>query len=308
MTRIPPRRRAPSPRTREFFSVDRAPGRQILDLRGLGLDPVRLLGRYRYTSAHDELAPHSHGEMIEICFLESGRQTYEVGGRTYSMAGGDVFVTFPGERHGSGPHPEARGVLYWLLLSVPAARRSLLGLPRAEGRAVLQRLLDPPRRHFRGGERLRAGLRAVFDMHAAFGDPLRRTALRILLLRILLDVIAGARRRRPSFTSAHVRTAQRHIDDHIEEPLPLGDLAAHVGLSLPRLKSKFRREIGIPPADYIARRRIERAARLLFETQRPVTDIALALGFSSSQYFATVFKRYTRCTPREARRSRVYLS
>jgi AraC-like DNA-binding protein len=60
-------------------------------------------------------------------------------------------------------------------------------------------------------------------------------------------------------------------------------------------------------ADYTTRCRVEQAAKLLHETKRSVTDIAMDLGFSSSQYFATVFKPYTRCSPRTARRSRVFL-
>jgi AraC-like DNA-binding protein len=50
------------------------------------------------------------------------------------------------------------------------------------------------------------------------------------------------------------------------------------------------------------RARVVRAEQLLRETERPITHIAHDLGFSSSQYFATVMKRYTRLSPSALRR------
>ena len=262
---------------------------------------MRLLGRYHYAQARHELAAHSHGEMLEICYLESGRQTYAVKGREFPLVGGDVFMTFPGERHGTGQHPETRGVLYWLLISVPAARRSFLNLPRSEGRQLLRRLLQVPRRSFHGQSTLQPTLRTIFETHADVRNPLRTVNLRNLLLRFLLDVVASAYESQPAAHSAQIRAAMDHVEANLEEPLALSELARRVNLSLPRLKSKFKQEVGIPPADYIIRRRIERAAQLLYETDETITDIAMRLGFSSSQYFATVFKRYTLHSPREAR-------
>ncbi len=58
----------------------------------------------------------------------------------------------------------------------------------------------------------------------------------------------------------------------------------------------------MPPGEFILRCKVEHARRLLAEEASPITEIAFRLGFSSSQYFATVFKRYTNMTPREARR------
>jgi transcriptional regulator GlxA family with amidase domain len=98
-----------------------------------------------------------------------------------------------------------------------------------------------------------------------------------------------------------------YVEANMEQPLPLVELAQHVGLSLPRLKSKFKQEVGVAPGDYIARRRIQRAAQLLNETNDSVTEIAMRLGFSSSQYFATVFKRYTLHSPKSARAMKLNL-
>ncbi|HEY3377167.1 MAG TPA: helix-turn-helix transcriptional regulator, partial [Armatimonadota bacterium] len=74
--------------------------------------------------------------------------------------------------------------------------------------------------------------------------------------------------------------------------LPLDTLAELLNLSTSRFKAKFKLEVGIPPAEYIMRRRLDRAKTLLC-AGHSVTTTAYALGFPSSQYFATAFKRYT---------------
>ena len=84
----------------------------------------------------------------------------------------------------------------------------------------------------------------------------------------------------------------------------LREAALVAGLSLPRFKARFKNEVGIPPAEYLQRYRIERAEHGLANSTRSVTEIAFELGFCSSQYFATVFRRYTRLSPTQYRAAR----
>jgi hypothetical protein len=88
-----------------------------------------------------------------------------------------------------------------------------------------------------------------------------------------------------------------HIEHHIEEPLPVERLARESGLSVSRFKSRFRAESGFPPAEFVLRRRIERASRLLSSSHGTVLEVALQSGFTSSQYFASAFRRVTGMTP-----------
>jgi AraC-like DNA-binding protein len=57
--------------------------------------------------------------------------------------------------------------------------------------------------------------------------------------------------------------------------------------------------MGIAPHEFILRCKVETAKKFLRDQNRNVTDTAMELGFSSSQYFATVFKRFTQQTPLE---------
>jgi AraC-like DNA-binding protein len=87
----------------------------------------------------------------------------------------------------------------------------------------------------------------------------------------------------------------QHIENHLEDPVHVPRLAEVARLSESRFKTRFKRELGVPPAEFWLRQKIEKATLLL--KSKSVTEVAHELGFSSSQYFATVFKRYTLCSP-----------
>ena len=77
-------------------------------------------------------------------------------------------------------------------------------------------------------------------------------------------------------------------------------LAEIAGLSPSRFKASFKEEFGVPPAEYALRARVVEAHRRLSKPDATVIRVAFDLGFSFSQYFASVFRRFTNFTPREA--------
>lgn len=98
-----------------------------------------------------------------------------------------------------------------------------------------------------------------------------------------------------------ISRAISYLRKNLNEHLDLTDLARISGYSLSRFKSKFRNETGITPGEYISLQKIEHAKHQLLETNISITEIAYSLGFSSSNYFSTVFKKYSDSTPREYR-------
>jgi len=274
--------------------------RRILDFRPLGFRDVAVLGRYRYAAAHEPLPEHTHGNMLEICYLESGAQVYTIGDERFELTGGDLFLTLPDETHGTGDLPENKGVLFWMLLHLPSRGR-FLSLAPSEARLLLDQLLHPPSRQFRGGRPAKQTLHEIFDVYDRDDDPLRVVHLRNLFLRFLLGVIeaSGAAAPRPSRTMCEV---QEFIDQNLDVMLSIRQLAQLAGMSQSRFKARFKSEVGIPPADYVMRQKIDHAKQLLRDHHK-VTAVAMQLGFTTSQYFATVFKRYTGKSPTEFRRS-----
>jgi len=106
----------------------------------------------------------------------------------------------------------------------------------------------------------------------------------------------------------HVRTQRKYIETvdsflegHIDFMGPVEQLFELMGVSRSHGYEIFHEAFGITPKDYILRKKIMLAKKLLLAGD-DITDIAFSLGFSSSQNFATVFKKFTCLTPSQFRR------
>src|ERR1044071_4911377 len=89
----------------------------------------------------------------------------------------------------------------------------------------------------------------------------------------------------------HLLRAKDLADARYFEPLNVSDLARAAGLSPAHFSREFRRTFGESPHAYLLTRRLERAAALLRNTDRSVTDICFAVGLRSVGSFTTSFTR-----------------
>ncbi len=92
-----------------------------------------------------------------------------------------------------------------------------------------------------------------------------------------------------------------YIESHLEQKIGLEALAAMAELSTYHFARAFHQSMGIPPHGYILSRRLEKAGRMLRETQLPLSEIAVATGFSDQSHLARHFRRRTGMSPRVAR-------
>ena len=91
------------------------------------------------------------------------------------------------------------------------------------------------------------------------------------------------------------------LEHHFAENVRMDRLVAYMGYSRSRLFDLFRKHTGLSPADYLARYRIRTARKMLETTDRKVSDVARACGFSTPQYFNAAFRRLTGLAPSEWR-------
>lgn len=271
-------------------------------MRRVGVPNLLMLGRYNYTSARRGLATHAHRQAMEICFLVKGRQTYRVDGRDYSLRGGDVFITFPDERHSTGGSPEEKGVLYWMILQMPGRGESFLGLPPTQARPLVRELLRLKARHFRGAWDMKELLDEMTVAYHRRTSPLRAAVIANRVAAFLLRVIECACTAPARPSTQRLRDVLGYMEQHLTEPITIPTLATQAGLSVSRFKSRFKEETGVPPVEYILRAKVEEAKRRLARGDTTVTETAFALGFPTSQYFATVFKRFTGQRPSAQRK------
>ncbi|MEM6820454.1 MAG: AraC family transcriptional regulator [Verrucomicrobiota bacterium] len=98
--------------------------------------------------------------------------------------------------------------------------------------------------------------------------------------------------------------ARELIEQNLGHVWKLEELAAICGISIPHLIDVFKKEYGQTPKQYLITKRLEEAWRRLSMSDQSITDIALELGFSSSQHFSANFYRYYTRTPSQVRRKK----
>src|SRR5262245_17056806 len=94
-----------------------------------------------------------------------------------------------------------------------------------------------------------------------------------------------------------------HINEHLQDQLSLLELSRLANLSPHRFATAFRASVGKPPHRYVIERRIDCARDLLRWCDKPISEIAYAVGFSSQSHLTTNFRRTTGVTPRQFRQS-----
>jgi AraC family transcriptional regulator len=86
-----------------------------------------------------------------------------------------------------------------------------------------------------------------------------------------------------------------------EHTVALGAVAEEVHMSYFHFSRAFKQSTGVSPNVYMIEQRIERAKKLLTETDRPIAEIALRVGFASQSHFTTTFRRLAWATPKSFR-------
>jgi len=106
---------------------------------------------------------------------------------------------------------------------------------------------------------------------------------------------------RGGLSPAVTRRVCDYIEGHLDEKIRLDGLAALARLSTDHFARAFHQSVGVPPHTYLLRRRLEQVEHMLRETRAPLSEIALATGFSDQSHLARHFRRWAGVSPRQAR-------
>lgn len=97
--------------------------------------------------------------------------------------------------------------------------------------------------------------------------------------------------------------AAHWIESRLHEAVDLERAAGELGLSPFHFLRLFSGVLGVTPHQYLVRARLRRAARLLADPQRPITDVALEVGFADLSNFIRTFRRAAGVSPSAFRRA-----
>jgi AraC-like DNA-binding protein/mannose-6-phosphate isomerase-like protein (cupin superfamily) len=250
---------------------------------------------------------HFH-DGFEILFVLEGATAYEFkSGETVELHGGEFLVVPPHIVH-RGKHDVRSPSRICGLALTPKVE--LAGKNTTFTHANLIHLSRSLKQSAMVVHPLSAALRGIIqrlmgEADAYWNQPddaVGHATLRTLICDAILEAVRQIQS--PSRKPDHiVAAAKAYLNQHYLEPLSVAKLGAFLGYSRSRTFELFKSQTGLTPKDYLVRVRVEKAEELLRQTRRSIIDIAHSVGFNSSQYFSTVFRRYTGQTPAEFRQN-----
>lgn len=252
------------------------------------------VGQSRQVVARGGMLPH-HELYYEIHLVLEGTVTWWVGDEIHTLPSGSVYVTKPGEPHGSVKNLVQPSELTWV--QVDAA---LLA-----DESVRMELAQLRKRTWLGANALVGYVEALL---AEIRRPQRDSGrlveayLRLFLVQLLRQ---QEQSRSELVFPPRLAALLRFVGERLTAvpPLTIDDLCQQSSLSRSRVFQLFEQHLGQSPVSYINSQRIELAKEQLRGSEKPITEIGLELGYSSSQHFATAFKRITGLSPSAYRQS-----
>lgn len=99
-----------------------------------------------------------------------------------------------------------------------------------------------------------------------------------------------------------IRESMNFIHQNLNNNISVADIAGSVGLHEVRFREIFRKQTGMTPLCYLKQARLERVSELLIKTLKPLSEIAVLTGFSTSSYLCSSFRVYSGQSPETYRR------
>lgn len=248
---------------------------------------------------------HSH-PFYEILLLSEGATAYEFrNGATAELSGGQFLIIPPNIVHRGLNELRKPGSLSGVMIApqmsnatlhTPFSFTDLVWMQQSLDRAAYTPLKMSPQ--------LRALIKSLPVEIAAFNptSPACILRMRLVVCQIVFEVVTHLTGSSAVIPATVVDHAIRFMHENLDSPTSIDKIAKAVGCSRARLFEVFKETTGLTPNDYWQRVRVERAYQQLLTTRDSITKIAMDCGFTTSQYFCTVFRKYWGISPRDCRK------
>ena len=233
-----------------------------------------------------------------VSYVRSGSFGYRTRGEAFELVAGAVLVGCPGDEY-TCTHDHHDGGDECLSFHLTPELVESIGGARKSRRDVWRTGALPPL----------AELAVVGEMAQAVVEgrsDLGLDEVGLWFAARFVEVVRGRDQGAPSAGASDRRRAVEAalwIDMHSGETVDLDRAADAASLSPFHFLRVFSRVLGVTPHQYLVRSRLRRAARLLADTEHPVTDVAYDVGFGDLSNFVRTFHRAAGVSPRRFRQA-----
>lgn len=273
-----------------------------------GVPEIAYFGFVQFRNAVATTDSWGDHDGMELVFVRSGEACWEYPDhRLFRVSGGHGVLFPPSHQHRivNGVYTPCQ--LLWIEFRPREAAMQEARLLPPDEIAALYDLARLPTAPVRLSESLVRNLVALggllTDENVLLGSRMLTAEIRAKLYALLIDfwkVRATGRNGRA--VSQVVRQAEQILRNELDSDDDIVTLSGRVGCGKSQLYQMFKEEVGMAPNDYRQRLRIKRSCEQLAHSDAHITEIAMQMGYSSSQYFSRVFRKYIGVTPKSYRR------
>ena len=250
-----------------------------------------------FISRGDAMHPTRIIDSHELIFVIQGCLDMWEDGETFHLVEGDVLHLFPGRKHGSTKVMPPDLKFYWIHFDIEDTALNahmddsdtlnpVTTLPH------VVKLIRP--------EALERLFRIFINEQET--GTLRPISANLLTMLMILEVAQQTGGNSDSHDLNAVATwAHSYIRMNFDRPITASKVARAVGYNVDYLGRIYRQTYGCTLTEAIHRRRIQKAAEFLLNSNLNVSQIALNCGFNDPDYFRRIFKRYMKISPRDYR-------
>jgi AraC family L-rhamnose operon regulatory protein RhaS len=254
-------------------------------------------------------------EGIELTYVARGKVAFAVDLTEFPLSHGHLTITRPWQLHRVGDPSIAANRLHWIILDLKVRRPHqpwvwpkwimLNDKDLEELTRILQHNEHPVWRADARIERCFESMAFAVDQSTS---GLEESLLRVRINELFVEVLRLLRKQNLKLDES-LSSRRRSVElflgslaNHIDRPWTLDLMAEQCGLGRSRFSHYCHEITNMSPSEFLNFCRIERAREMMVSnTKASITEIAIECGFSSSQYFATVFRKHTRSSPLEFR-------
>lgn len=247
---------------------------------------------YRFVKIQKTLdfEPHIHNE-VEIVFLTEGSSVIHCGTKERTLQPGELFIAFPNQIHSYENSKDSRGYLLIIPLKPHLSAYSGVLLSKEPKEPVIS---------LKGadGQTLRTLLELAYADKDKASDAVMHSYFALIMGKLLErlqleDAASGA--------DEVLKQVVLYVNAHYSEPLTRKEIAKAVGYNESYISRLFSATLKTSIPNYINALRVYDAAKMLRQTDLPISTIANRLGFGTLRNFNRVFLKETGKNPKDYR-------
>ncbi|XMO87568.1 AraC family transcriptional regulator [Algibacter sp. AS12] len=283
-----------------------------LDENTIGLNSI---GYWDASVPQDWGLDWHRNEGIEFHFLESGSMPYAQENKEVILAPNHLTITRPWEAHKVGNPHVGMGKFYWVIIDLGVRRPhqdwvwpDWITLTPSDLDRLTTILRQNEKSIWKTDQKIRDCFARIYKAVNTDQSGSNASKIRLLvnyLLILLLDLLNTddiVLNESLTDSSRSVKYFLDELGNNLSENWTVELMAESAGVGVTRFTHHCKRLTNVTPMRYLTMKRLELAKKLLLEQgELSISEVAYMSGFTTSQYFATVFKKHEKCSPNSYR-------